>query len=144
MKKIFMALVAALMLCGCSAYANAGWGGRRDVVLQYEDIGQDAAYRQFDKASWHNQREILLSLVNDAKEAYLNCKTIEDIYEVKDKIAIIKYYNSKAKSKAKSISVTNELKVLDRKITQTEAEYKKAKVITKPVNIDFEYDLSDE
>ena len=40
---------------------------------------------------------------------------------------IIKFYNSHAKQN--SITVTNAIRKLDHKITQTEAEYKKAKVI---------------
>lgn len=143
MKKILFAIVAVLMVCVSFDASAQNFGRRTNTLIQYDDIDQDAAYRQFVRASWTNQREILITLTEGAKDAYLASKTIEDIYDVKSKIEIIKYYNNTAKPKARSITVTNNLKVLDRKITQTEAEYKKAKVITKSVDIDYKYDPTD-
>lgn len=145
MKKIFVAIMALVIatMGSVDASAHLQWGKKRNVVIQYEDITQDGALRQFKHAKWETQREILISLVRSAEKSYLNCKTIEDLYDVKDNIEIIKHYIREADQKARSITVTNDLKVLDRKITQTEAEYKKAKVISKPVNIEYDLDTTD-
>lgn len=145
MKKTLMALVAFVLVCVCSIDADARGKKpqafrKRNVVVQYEDITHDGALRQFDKAKWETQREILIGLVDSAEKAYLNCRTIEDLYEVKDMCEIIKHYLNKADDRAHSITVTNALKVLDRKIIQTEAEYKKAKVITRTQNVDYYLD----
>lgn len=142
MKKIFLTLVAFALVSVCSfdADANNPLKNKKDVVITYEDITRDAALTKFEDAHWVVQKDILNDLVESAEKAYLDCKTIEDLYDVKDKIEIIKVYNRKADRRAQgAISVVHDLKVLERKIMQTEAEYKKVKVISTPNNnIDYQ------
>lgn len=125
MKKIITILATAIVACMFASESFAQL--RKDVVITPEQSHLDASFKQFKKANKTNQIEILNYLVDCANEAYLECKTIDDLYEVKEQMNIIKFYNSHAKQN--SITVTNAIRKLDHKITQTEAEYKKAKVI---------------
>lgn len=125
MKKIITILAAAVIACAFASESSAQL--RKDVVITPEQSHLDASFKQFKKASKSNQLEILNYLVDCANEAYLECKKIEDLYDVKEQINVIKFYNSHAKQN--SIAITNAIRKLDHKITQTEAEYKKTKVI---------------
>lgn len=124
MKKFFVICLAFAMTTIC--FASCGVA-RKDVHLAYNQITTDASFKQFLKATKVNQIEILNFLVKEANQAYLDCETIEELYDVKEHLQIIKHFNNNAKQK--SMSVTHEIRVLDNKITQTEAEYKKDIVI---------------
>lgn len=124
MKKFFVICLAFAMTSIC--FASCGVA-RKDVHLAYNQITTDASFKQFLKATKVNQIEILNFLVKEANQAYLDCETIEELYDVKEHLQIIKHFNNNAKQK--SMSVTHEIRVLDNKITQTEAEYKKDIVI---------------
>jgi hypothetical protein len=122
---VVVALIAAIIL---PVSATAGpLKKRNDVHLSYEQISTDASFKQFKKATKSNQIEILHFLVSRANEEYLKCQTIEDLYNVKEQLDIIKFYNETAKQK--SIAVTNAIRKLDNQITQSEAEYKKEVII---------------
>lgn len=125
MKKIITIIATAIFACACASLASAQI--RKDVVITPDQAHLDASFKQFKKASKSNQIEILNYLVDCANEAYLDCKTIEDLYDVKEQMNVIKFYNSHAKQN--SITIVNAIRKLDNKITQTEAAYKKAKVI---------------
>ena len=114
-----MVAIAAMFMASCATY--------NDVVVTYEQLPLDASFKQFKKATKTNQIEILNYLVTRANEEYLKCKTIDDLYNVKEGLNMIKFYNNEAKQK--SISVTNAIRRLDNEITQTEAAYKKETVI---------------
>lgn len=124
MKKFFVICLAFAMTTIC--FASCGVA-RKDVHLAYNQITTDASFKQFLKATKVNQIEILNFLVKEANQAYLDCETIEELYDVKEHLEIIKHFNNNAKQK--SMSVTHDIRVLDNKITQTEAEYKKDIVI---------------
>ena len=125
MKRIITIIATAIVAC---AFASESFAQlRKDVVITPDQAHLDASFKQFKKASKTNQIEILTYLVECANEAYLECKTIEDLYEVKEQVNVIKFYNGQAKQN--SITITNSIRKLDHKITQTEAEYKKTKVI---------------
>ena len=124
MKKFFVICLALAMTTIC--FASCGVA-RKDVHLAYNQITTDASFKQFLKATKVNQIEILNFLVREANQAYLDCETIEELYDVKEHLEIIKHFNNNAKQK--SMSVTHDIRVLDNKITQTEAEYKKDIVI---------------
>lgn len=111
--------IAALLI----SVDSAAIGPRNDVHIAYEQISTDASFKQFKKATKSNQIEILNFLVSRANEEYLECETMDDLYEVKEQLDIIKFYNNAAKQK--SISVTNAIRKLDTQITQSEAAYKK-------------------
>lgn len=115
--------IAALLI----SVDSAAMGPRNDVHIAYEQISTDASFKQFKKATKANQIEILNFLVSRANEEYLECETIDDLYEVKEQLNIIKFYNNAAKQK--SISVTNAIRKLDTQITQAEADYKKKVII---------------
>ncbi len=125
MKRIISVIVIAVSAIVFSSCAVAQW--RKDVHLSYDQITTDASTKQFLKASKVNQIEILNYLIDQAEKHYLACETIEELYDVKEHLVIIKSLNDQAKQK--STSVTHEIRVLDNKITQTEAEYKGEKVI---------------
>ncbi len=110
-----MVAIAAMFMASCATY--------NDVVVTYEQLPLDASFKQFKKATKTNQIEILNYLVSRANEEYLKCKTIDDLYNVKEGLNMIKFYNNEAKQK--SISVTNAIRKLDSEILQTEAIYKK-------------------
>lgn len=123
--KRFFSLIALslglLMIFNVDADAQL-FGGRKDVVISYEHLSADASFKQFKKANKSNQIEILNALVRRANEEYLNCKTIDDLYAVKEQLELIKFYSNEAKQK--SISVTNDIRRLDNSISQAEAEFK--------------------
>lgn len=124
MKKIITLIFAAIVaLSSCASFAQF----RKDVHISYEQITTDASFKQFLKASKVNQMEILNYLMSEANAKYLACETIEDLYDVKEHLELIKLYNNSARQK--SVAITNAIRVLDNKITQTEAEYKKETVI---------------
>jgi len=128
MKKIISVIALTLgILMVFDFDANAQLFSRKDVVVSYEHLSADASFKQFKKANKTNQIEILNSLIRRANEEYLKCKTIDDLYAVKEQLELIKFYNSEAKQK--SITVTNDIRRLDNEITQTEAEFKGEKVI---------------
>ena len=116
MKRIIaiMVAIAAMFMASCATY--------NDVVVTYEQLPLDASFKQFKKATKTNQVEILNYLVSRANEEYLKCKTIDDLYNVKESLNMIKFYNNEAKQK--SIAVTNAIRKLDSEILQTEAIYK--------------------
>lgn len=124
MKKFFVTCLAIALTA--ISFTSCGVG-RKDVHLAYNQITTDASFKQFLKATKVNQIEILNFLVKEANQAYLDCETIEELYDVKEHLQIIKHFNNNAKQK--SMSVTHDIRVLDNKITQTEAEYKKDVVI---------------
>ena len=118
MKRIITMVAVAVATLFISSCATAGVITRNDVHISYEQISTDASF---------NQIEILNFLVSRANEEYLKCETIDDLYNVKEQLDIIKFYNNNAKQK--SISVTNAIRKLDTQITQAEADYKKEVVI---------------
>lgn len=120
---IFATTFAAIVLTSFTACA----GLRNDVVIAYDQIHNDASLKQFKKATKVNQIEILNYLVTCANKEYIACQTIDDLYNVKEQLEIIKFYNNTAKQK--SISVTNSIRKLDNEITQAEAIYKKEAII---------------
>ena len=112
-----MVAIAAMFMASCATY--------NDVVVTYEQLPLDASFKQFKKATKTNQIEILNYLVSRANEEYLKCKTIDDLYNVKESLNMIKFYNNEAKQK--SIAVTNAIRKLDRLIIDAEREYKGVK-----------------
>lgn len=125
MKKIITIIFAAIVALSSSSASYAQF--RKDVHISYEQITTDASFKQFLKASKVNQIEILNYLMGEANAKYLACETIEELYDVKEHLELIKLYNNSARQK--SVAITNAIRVLDNKITQTEAEYKKETVI---------------
>ena len=109
-----MVAIAAMFMASCATY--------NDIVVTFEQLPLDASFKQFKKATKTNQIEILNYLVTRANEEYLKCKTIDDLYNVKEGLNMIKFYNNEAKQK--SIAVTNAIRKLDSEILQTEAIYK--------------------
>lgn len=107
--------------------ASAQIGRKKDVVIVYEQLSLDASFKQFKKATKACQLENLNNLMARANEEYYKCKTIEDVYKLRDQLELIKFYNNNADQK--SISVTNAIVTLDRKIVDVEAAYKEEKVI---------------
>lgn len=128
MKRFFSVIALSLGLLMISGVdANAQLFGRKDVVISYEHLNADASFKQFKKARWQNQHEILNSLVRRANDEFLKCQTIDDLYAVKEQLELIKFYNDN--SKQVSITVTNDIRKLDNSITQAEAEFKGETVI---------------
>lgn len=126
MKKI-ITIIAVAMAAFAFSFDASAQNKRGDVFISYDMLTSDASFRQFKKAKKSNQIEILNYLVDQAKEKYLECETIEQLYDVKERLDLIKFYNSNATQK--SISITNAIRTLENKIIQTEAEYKNEVVI---------------
>ena len=124
MKRFLSLAIVGLLLFSFSATAS---GFRKDVVIIWEQLGQDASFKQFKKANKINQQEILTALLARANEEYYKCKTLDDIYDLREKLQIIRFYNERAKQEF--ITVTNGINTLNRKLIDVEANYKKTKVI---------------
>lgn len=126
MKKIAIALM--LSIIGMIVLESCGAArGRKDVVITYEQLGTDAAYKQFRKADKQNQSEILTYLMDQSEKKYKDCETVEDLYDVKENLEIIKFWINRADQKF--ISITKRIRSLDRNIDETIAEVKKQTVI---------------
>ncbi|MBR4827011.1 MAG: hypothetical protein IKZ91_03910 [Bacteroidales bacterium] len=126
MKKLTITIV--LFFVGLLAFDSCanGWG-RKDVFISYDQLGTDAAYKQFRKANKQNQAEILVNLVDQAEKEYRQCESIDDLYEVKENLEIIKFWINRADQKF--IAITKRIRTLDRNIDDTIAEVKKQTVI---------------
>ena len=124
MKRIVTLMIVGLFMFGFSAHAS---GFRKDVVIAWDQLGLDASFKQFKKANKINQQEILTALLARANEEYYKCKSIEEIYDLRDKLQIIRFYNERAKQEF--ITVTNGINKLNRKLIDVEAKYKKTHVI---------------
>ena len=126
MKKIAIFLIATLV--GLLAFDSCGVArGRKDVVISYDQLGTDAAYKQFRKASKENQSEILISLVDKAEDAYKHSETLDDLYDVRENLEIIKFWINRADQKF--IAITRRIRILDRNINDTINEVKNQAVI---------------
>ena len=127
MKKLFYFLTIALTFLSLTDCAASQLGRRKDVVIVYEQLSSDASFKQFKKATKACQLENLTALLARANEEYFKCKTIEDVYKLRDQLELIKFYNNNADQK--SITITNGIVSLDRKITDVIAEYKDVKIL---------------
>ena len=126
MKKL--ALLIAVFFVSIMAFDScaSGWGSK-DVFISYDQLGTDAAYKQFRKANKQNQAEILTNLVDQAENEYKHCESIDDLYDVKENLEIIKFWINRADQKF--IAITKRIRTLDRNIDDTIAEVKKQTVI---------------
>lgn len=126
MKKIlitmFLGLTALFFFDSCGVAR-----GRKDVVISYNQIGTDAAYKQFRKANKSNQAEILNYLLDEAEKAYKRSESLKDLYDVQENLEIIKFWINRADQKF--IAITKRIRSLDRDISETIIEVKKANVI---------------
>ena len=119
MKKLFTLIaVAVTMMFGLNAFAQ----GKADVSIQYDQLNSDASMKRFKSAKWDNQLEILNYLLRKADDAYYACKTIDDVYDLREHLVLIqKYYNVRRNpSKNQSIVFESDLRKMDRKITKLE------------------------
>ena len=131
MKKIVTIIALAFgLMTAYSLDANAQLFdfGRKDVVISYEHLSADASFKQFRQANKSTQTDILNALLRRANEEYRKCETLDDLYEVKEQIELIKYYHNHG-SRRKSISIENDINKLMNTIEQTEAEFKGATII---------------
>ena len=126
MKKL--SLIIAVFFVSILAFDScaSGWG-RKDVFISYDQLGTDAAYKQFRKANKQNQAEILTNLVDQCESEYKHCESIDDLYEVKENLEIIKFWINRADQKF--IAITKRIRTLDRNIDDTIAEVKNQTVI---------------
>ncbi len=127
MKKIITLLVAAVVSVATVSEANAAVFGRNDVKINLNEITTDAAMKQFKKASKTNQSEIMTELMKQANEAYLDCETIEEVYEVRELLTIIRRYM--ASGKQSFMSVQYSINTLSSKIQKTIADYEGSTLI---------------
>jgi hypothetical protein len=122
MKKSFALLVAFFFagLIGCSC--ASGFGIRKDVFISYDQLGTDAAYKQFRKANRQNQAEILISLVDHAEKEYKNCESLNDLYDVVEHVELIK--NLFNNGDQRFIAITTRIRKLERNLYDTIDEVK--------------------
>lgn len=127
MKKTIIAVV--IFFVGILTFDScaSSWGIRKDVFISYDQLGTDAAYKQFRKANKQNQAEILNNLVDQCENEYKHCESVDDLYEVKENLEIIKFWISNADQKY--IAITKRIRTLDRNLDDTIAEVKKQTVI---------------
>ena len=117
MKKIFLLCMTALMLVSCAAQ---GWG-RKDVIIPLDQIHTDAAIKQFKKATKMNQMEIINEFLRQANDQYKNCKTIEEVRDLRENVRLIDRYI--ASGKQGFLSAQKEYNLLFNKITKTIKTY---------------------
>ena len=93
MKKILSVVIFAMTLVASVNFtACAQIYYRKDVSLTLQEIHTDAAFKQFKKASKQNQLEILTELMRQANKEYTNCKTINEVYDLRESVVLIKRY----------------------------------------------------
>lgn len=116
MKKILL-ICMTLMLVSCAAQ---GWG-RKDVLIPLDQIHTDAAIKQFKKATKMNQMEIINEFLRQANDQYKECKTIDDVRDLRENVRLIDRYI--ASGKQSFMSAQKEYNLLYNKITKTIREY---------------------
>lgn len=136
MKKFLVLIASAVLLFCASINANAQ---KTAVVIQYDQLNSDASMKQFRKADWPNQLEILNYLIRKADENYYNCKTIDDVYELREQMALIDRYYDMRKNPKKNSSIVfeSDFRKLDRKISQLEAKYNGQKYRSESVKMGY-------
>jgi len=101
----------------CVSSLSASCGIRKDVSISYDQIGTDAAYKQFRKANKINQAEILTNLVDQCERQYKNCNSVNDLHEVRENLHIIEFWINNADQKF--IAITKRIRTLDHMIVDT-------------------------
>lgn len=128
MKKfIYFAAILACTVMTMAFSANADACVRKDVFISYDQLGTDAAYKQFRKANKINQAEILNNLVDQCENQYKRCQTVDDLYDVKENLNVISFWIGDAEQKF--IAITKRIRTLNLKINDTIAEVKNQTII---------------
>lgn len=128
MKKfIYFAAILACTIVTMTVSSCATAGVRKDVFISYDQLGTDAAYKQFRKANKINQAEILTNLVDQCESQYKRCQTVDDLYDVKENLNVISFWIGDAEQKF--IAITKRIRTLNLKINDTIAEVKNQTII---------------
>ncbi len=122
MKRISLIICAslALLLMSSTASSARDRNVRNDVMINLEQLDQDAAMRQFSKARKDNQLEIIRYLIDEANKKFYECKTEEDLDKLLERLSLITWYHNQAK--AKSIYNTSSINELAKKIEKVKRE----------------------
>lgn len=121
MKKSIIILCAVMALLTISSIkVDAQRMDRNDVLISLDQLDQDAAMRQFKKAKKGNQLEIIRLLIDQANKRFYECKTEEDLDNLQEKLNLVMWYHSQAKSK--SIYNTTSINDLAKKIEKVKVE----------------------
>lgn len=117
MKKCLLIFMAAFTLMSCTVQGF----GRKDVTIPLELIHTDAAFKQYKKARKMNQLEIINEFIRQANAKYKECKTIDDVRDLRENVVLIKRYI--ASGKQGFMSATKDYNLLYNKINKTIKEY---------------------
>ncbi len=120
MKRILTIILAVAFALSTSGTASAQML-RKDVTVNLSEIHLDASFKQFKKADKTNQSEVLTELLRQANVAYVECETIEEVYELKELVALIQRYQDSAKQSF--MSVQHQINTLNTKINKTIRKY---------------------
>lgn len=116
MKKLFLiVMLTVAFVCANGCAVAQTW--RKDVSITLQEIHTDAAFKQFKKASKQNQLEILTELLRQANKSYTNCKTINEIYDLRESVVLIERYL--ASGKQSFMSIQKDYNLLYNRINKT-------------------------
>ncbi len=119
MKKILTFIAAvSLMLIATEFSANA-----QRTVINLSEVHLDASWENFKKASQQNKTDILVELMRQANLAYEACETIEEVYELKERLVNVQTYQDYHRYKKRSMAVQNSINTLNTKLNKTIREY---------------------
>lgn len=112
MKKFLSVVVLAIVFVFAASAQN-----RNDVTLTLQQIHTDAAFKQFKKSSKQNQLEILTELIRQANKEYSTCKTIDEVYDLRESVVLIERYL--ASGKQGFMSIQKDYNILYNRINKT-------------------------
>ena len=94
---LFLLLLWSLVFsfAGCATARN----GNVEQQVSWETLGDEAAFKRFQRASADRQLVILGSLLDRAEEEVRNASTIEDVQALREKTEIITDFLNVSKAK---------------------------------------------
>ncbi len=121
MKKFYFVMILAISFIATTSFSACAQLWRKDVSITLQEIHTDAAIKQFKKASKQNQLEILTELMRQANQEYKNCKTINEIYDLRESVVLIERYL--ASGKQSFMPIQKEFNILYNRINKTIREH---------------------
>ncbi len=140
MKRIIVFVLTAVFALSVSQNANAQlFKDRSDVTIDLNRIHLDASLTRFCQASKENQAEILNELLRQANEAYVNCETVEEVYDLRQRLNLIKnsYMTEAKKAVVRQVSIQHAVETLETKILKTLREYEGGTLVFQDSNVQY-------
>lgn len=117
MKKILVlaVLVLSASIFATDCYAQRGW--RNSLAIHLYELNHPSTLKMFNKATKECQYDNITNLLREANEAYRQCKTLDDLYDLDTKMDVINQFLKE--SKISHSQAEADFKKLQRKIRRS-------------------------